>query len=89
MTTLELQQWKKNFVEDYLNEIDDLEMMSKLEKYAKRILTKKVVSPSPIAYSVDEACKEIDIAEKELSEGKGINETEMRQFFGEWKRKLP
>ncbi len=25
MTTLELQEWKKNFIEDYLNEIDDVE----------------------------------------------------------------
>ncbi len=69
MTTLELQEWKKNFIEDYLNEI-------------------KVVSPSPIAYSVDEALKEIDVAERELNEGKGVNEAEMHQFFGEWKRKL-
>ena len=38
--------------------------------------------------NIDEANAEIDIAEKELSEGKGIKETEMHQFFEEWKKKL-
>ena len=31
---------------------------------------------SPIAFNIDEANAEIDIAEKELSEGKGIKEME-------------
>ena len=43
---------------------------------------------SPLAFNIDEANAEIDIAEKELSEGKGIKETEMHQFFEEWKKKL-
>ena len=37
MTAMELQQWKQNFIRDYL-EIDSLEVMDKLEKYTKRIL---------------------------------------------------
>ena len=45
--------------------------MDKLEKYTKRILNKKPVALSPIAFNIDEANAEIDIAEKELSEGKG------------------
>ena len=36
---MELQQWKQNFIRDYLDEIDSLEVMDKLEKYTKRILT--------------------------------------------------
>ena len=48
----------------------------KLEKYTKRILNKKPVALSPIAFNIDEANAEIDIAEKELSEGKGIKEME-------------
>lgn len=43
---------------------------------------------SPLAFNIDEANAEIDIAEKELSEGKGIKETEMHQFFEEWEKKL-
>ena len=64
---MELQQWKQNFIRDYLDEIDSLEVMDKLEKYTKRILNKKPVALSPIAFN---------IAEKELSEGKGIKEME-------------
>ena len=30
---MELQQWKQNFIRDYLDEIDSLEVMDKLEKY--------------------------------------------------------
>lgn len=67
---MELQQWKQNFIRDYLDEIDSLEVMDKLEKYTKRILNKKPVALSPIAFNIDEANAEIDIAEKELSEGK-------------------
>ena len=46
---MELQQWKQNFIRDYLDEIDSLEVMDKLEKYTKRILNKKPVALSPIA----------------------------------------
>ena len=73
---MELQQWKQNFIRDYLDEIDSLEVMDKLEKYTKRILNKKPVALSPIASNIDEANAEIDIAEKELSEGKGIKTME-------------
>ena len=73
---MELQQWKQNFIRDYLDEIDSLEVMDKLEKYTKRILNKKPVALSPIASNIDEANAEIDIAEKELSEGKGIKKME-------------
>ena len=41
MTAMELQQWKKNFIRNYLDKIDSLEMMDKLEKSTKRILNKK------------------------------------------------
>lgn len=35
----------------------------------------------PIAFNIEEANREIDIAEQELNEGKGITESEMHQFF--------
>mgnify|MGYP001303990378 CR=1 FL=1 len=41
MTAMEIQQRKKNFIRNYLDEIDSLEMMEKLEKCTKRILNKK------------------------------------------------
>ena len=56
---MELQQWKQNFIRDYLDEIDSLEVMDKLEKYTKRILNKKPVALSPIAFNIDEANAEI------------------------------
>ena len=73
---MELQQWKQNFIRDYLDEIDSLEVMDKLEKYTKRILNKKQVALSPIAFNIAEAKDEIDIAEKKLREGKGNKEIE-------------
>ena len=74
MTAMELQQWKKNFIRNYLDKIDSLEMMDKLEKSTKRILNKKAAVLSPIAFSIEE--------------GKGIKEPEMHQFFEEWRKKL-
>ena len=50
MTAMELQQWKKNFIRNYLDKIDSLEMMDKLEKSTKRILNKKAAVLSPIAF---------------------------------------
>lgn len=88
MTAMEIQQWKKNFNINYLDKIDSMEMMEKLEKYAKRMLNKKETVLSPLAFSLEEANREIDLAEQELSEGKGIREPEMHQFFEEWKQKL-
>ena len=38
MTAMELQQWKQNFIRDYLDEIDDMEVLEKIRKYAKRII---------------------------------------------------
>ena len=49
MTAMELQQWRENFIKEYLNKMDSLETMAKLEKYAKRIMTKKTITLSPIA----------------------------------------
>ena len=83
---MELQQWKQNFIRDYLDEIDSLEVMDKLEKYTKRILNKKPVALSPIASNIDEANAEIDIAEKELSEGKGIKKMEKPAFANRTKQ---
>ena len=34
---MELQQWKQNFIRDYLDEIESLEVMDKLEKYTEML----------------------------------------------------
>lgn len=47
---MELQQWKQNFIRDYLDEIDSLEVMDKLEKYTKRILNKKAGGSIPYRF---------------------------------------
>ena len=57
---MELQQWKQNFIRDYLDEIDSLEVMDKLEKYTKRILNKKPVALSPIAFNIDETNVQVE-----------------------------
>ncbi|MEO3203370.1 hypothetical protein ABHC65_11425 [Parabacteroides distasonis] len=53
----------------------------------KRIMS-KANAASPISFSLKEANREIDIAEQELEEGKGINEDDMHQFFETWRNKL-
>ena len=73
MTTIELQQWRESFIERYLNKIDDMETVLKIEKYMKRIMS-KANAASPISFS--------------LKEGKGINEDDMHQFFETWRNKL-
>ena len=82
MTTIELQQWRESFIERYLNKIDDMETVLKIEKYMKRIMS-KANAASPISFSLKEANREI-----ELEEGKGINEDDMHQFFETWRNKL-
>ena len=79
MTTIELQQWRESFIERYLNKIDDMETVLKIEKYMKRIMS-KANAASPISFSLKEANREIDIA--------GINEDDMHQFFETWRNKL-
>mgnify|MGYP000171890548 CR=1 FL=1 len=61
---MELQQWKQNFIRDYLDEIDSLEVMDKLEKYTKRILNKKPVALSPIAFNIDEQMLKLILPKK-------------------------
>ena len=51
MTTIELQQWRESFIERYLNKIDDMETVLKIEKYMKRIMS-KANAASPISFSL-------------------------------------
>lgn len=74
-------------MERYLNKIDDMETISRIEKYMRRVLS-ETKSTSPIQFTQEQANVEINIAEQELKEGKGINEEEMRQFFETWRNKL-
>ena len=41
MTSMEFQQWKQNFIRDYLDETDDMEVLEKIKKYAKSISPRK------------------------------------------------
>ena len=41
MTAMEFQQWKQNFIRDYLDETDDMEVLEKIKKYAKHIYPRK------------------------------------------------
>ena len=54
MTAMELQQWRENFIEEYLNKIDNIENMKKLVKYTKSIWPKKKETPRPcVVHSQD------------------------------------
>lgn len=45
MTEKEIQEWKKNFIEEYLDKIDNIEDMKKLVRYTKSIWPKKKGTP--------------------------------------------
>ena len=83
MTTMELQQWRESFIERYLNRIEDRAVIEELECFMKRIFP-----ASPVAFDLREARQEIALAERELKEGKGIDEHEMGQFFDRWRARI-
>ena len=77
MTAMELQQWKKNFIEEYLNEIDSLEVMGKLEKYTKRILDKKEKKLPCVILSKEERIKTVRKATAQIEKGDYITDEEL------------
>lgn len=84
MTAMELQQWKKNFIEDYLNEIDSLEVMGKLEKYAKRIMSKHTHTPPCVIHSKEEMVAAVRESTAEIERGEYITDEEFSEEIKTW-----
>ena len=85
MTAMELQQWKQNFIRDQLVEIDDMEVLEKIKKYAKSIIPKKE-NPRPcIVHSQEEMIAKIRESEEDIKHGRIIScddlEKEMEKWF--------
>ncbi|KKB47499.1 hypothetical protein [Parabacteroides gordonii] len=84
MTAMELQQWKKNFVEDYLDEIDDLEVLEKIKKYVKRVMPKKE-NPRPcVVHSQEEMIAAIRESEEAIERGEYITDEELSEEIKTW-----
>lgn len=83
MTAMELQQWKKSFIEDYLNEIDSLEVMSKLEKYAKRIMPNKTAC-SPCVKTKEQIFADVEEALLDVKYGRFISGEELEKQMETW-----
>ena len=84
MTAMEIQQWKQNFIEEYLDEIDDLEVMKKLCKYAKRIMPKKE-NPRPcVVHSQEEMIAAVLKSTEEIERGEYVTDEELSEEIQTW-----
>ena len=84
MTAMELQQWKQNFIRDYLDEIDDMEVLEKIRKYAKRIIPKKE-NARPCVIQ-EEMIAKVREAEAQVERGEYITDEELSKEIETWFR---
>ena len=84
MTAMELQQWKQNFIRDYLDETDDMEVLEKIKKYAKSIIPKKE-NPRPcIVHSQEEMIAKIRESEEDIKHGRIISSDDLEKEMETW-----
>lgn len=84
MTAMELQQWKKNFVKEYLDEIDDMEVLEKIKKYAKRVWPKKEKALPCIIHSQEELIAAVKKSTEEIERGEYITDEELSEEIKTW-----
>lgn len=85
MTAMELQQWRENFIEEYLNKIDNIEDMKKLVKYTKSIWPKKKETPRPcVVHSQEEMIAAIRESEEAIERGEYITDEELSEEIKTW-----
>lgn len=84
MTAMELQQWKKNFIEEYLDEIDDMEVLEKLRKYAKRIKPKKETPRPCVIHSQEEMIAAVRESTKAIERGEYFTDEELSEEIKTW-----
>ena len=86
MTAMELQQWKQNFIRDYLDEIDGMEVLEKIKKYAKRIIPKKENARPCVIHSQEEMIAKVREAEAQVERGEYITDEELSKEIETWFR---
>ncbi len=85
MTQLELQARKLNLIQDIINTIDNDELLSRLEVAYKKIKKLAVVDKRPCVYTLEEANKRLDEAEKADREGRYMTHEDMLKEVESWK----
>lgn len=86
MTQLELQARKLNLIQDIINTIDNDELLSRLEvAYQKIKKLAKSDKQRPCVYTLEEANKRLDEAEKADMEGRFISHEDMLKEVESWK----
>ncbi|RHO73025.1 hypothetical protein DW083_07495 [Parabacteroides sp. AF48-14] len=86
MTAMELQQWKQNFIRDYLDEIEDMEVLEKIKKYAKRIMPKKETPRPCVVHSKEEMIAKVREATAQVERGEYITDEELSKEIETWFR---
>lgn len=86
MTAMELQQWKQNFIRDYLDEIEDMEVLEKIKKYAKRVMPKKETPRPCVVHSKEEMIAKVREATAQVERGEYITDEELSKEIEIWFR---
>lgn len=84
MTAMELQQWKKNFVEEYLDEIDDMEVLEKIRKYVKRVWPKKETPRPCVVHSQEEMIAAVREAVEDVKHGRITSSEDLEKEMETW-----
>lgn len=80
MTAMELE-CKKDELRELIDSIDSEEVMKRVEKSLKRILTRE---QPPCQFSVEELKEQLNMAEKEARLGLGCSTEELRKAVLTW-----
>ena len=83
MTAMEFQQWKQNFIRDYLDETDDMEV---LEKICQTHLPKKENARPCVIHSQEEMIAKVREAEAQVERGEYITDEELSKEIETWFR---
>lgn len=84
MTAMEIQQWKKNFVKEYLDEIDDMEVLEKIRKYAKRVWPKKETPRPCVVHSQEEMIAAVREAVEDVKHGRITSSEDLEKEMETW-----
>lgn len=80
MTAMELE-CKKDELRELINSIDSEEVMNRVEKSLKRMLTRE---QPPCQFSIEELKEQLNVAEKEARLGLGCSTEELRKAVLAW-----
>ncbi|RHR62759.1 hypothetical protein DWW90_00590 [Parabacteroides sp. AF17-28] len=86
MTAMELQQWKQNFIRDYLDEIEDMEVLEKIKKYVKKVTPRKETPRPCVIHSKEEMIEKVREATAQVERGEYITDEELSKEIETWFR---